>query len=816
MSANNIEDVYPLSPMQEGLLFHSLYAPESGHYVTQFPYNCEGIDAAALRQAWQRVIDRHPVFRTAFVWKNTDKPLQVVGRRAELPFETVDWRGLTAVEQDARFDAYLAEDRRRGFQLNKAPLLRVALFCTGDETYKFLLSHHHILMDGLSTSLVFKEAFAHYSAIREGREPELEPTRPFKDYIAWLQKQDPAAAEAFWRESLKGFKSPTPLVVDRVPGRELSVEESYEEELIVLPPESMSALQSLARRHQLTLSTVVQGAWALLLSRYSGERDVAFGVVVSGRSAPLAGIETMVGLFINNLMTRVQISPDAPVIDWLKELQEQQVEARQYEHTPLSRVQSWSEVAGGERLSDSIISFQNFPVSSALARASQKFESIHTIETSAYPLTLVASVGEELIISLRYDRRLFDRPTAARLAGHLRTLLEAVVAHPRQATSRLPLLTPAERRLLLTEWNHTPAPPAPRLCVHELFEEQAAATPEAVAVLFEEESVTCGELNARANQLARQLRAMGVGAETTVGLCVERSTELIVGMLAVLKAGGAYVPLDPQFPLERLAYMIADAGITALLTKKELLDAVPSYNGRAVCLDSDAEAISERDAENLPCVTTGDSLAYVMYTSGSTGTPKGVAVTHRGVSRLVRETSYASFSREEVFLHLAPASFDASTFEVWGALLNGARLAVMPPHQPSLAEIGEAIKSRGVTTLWLTSGLFNLMVDERAEELRPLRQLLAGGDVLSVAHVEKFLEACPGTRPVTGYGPRENTTFTCCHEVSEVRAGRPVPVGRPIANTEVYVLSGGMGPVPVGVEGELYAGGEGLARGYLG
>ncbi|HEX8853770.1 MAG TPA: condensation domain-containing protein, partial [Pyrinomonadaceae bacterium] len=408
MSSKNIEDVYPLSPMQEGLLFHSLYAPEGGLYVTQFPYNCEGIDVAALRQAWQRVIERHPVFRTAFVWKNSDRPLQVVGRRAELPFEVVDWRDLSATEQDARFDAHLAEDRRRGFQLNKAPLLRISLFRTGQSTYKFLLSHHHILMDGWSTSLVFKEAFALYAAICEGRDLTLEPTRPFKDYIAWLQKQDAAAAEAFWRQNLQGFTAPTPLVVDRLPGRELSSEESYAEEFVVLPAAVMSALQSFVRRQQLTVNTVVQGAWALLLSRYSGERDVAFGAVVSGRSAPLAGVESMVGLFINNLLTRVQVSPDAPVLGWLKELQEQQVEVRQYEHSPLSRVQSWSEVAGGERLFDSIVSFQNFPVSASLARASRQFESIHTIETSAYPLTLVVSVGEELVISVRYDRRFFD------------------------------------------------------------------------------------------------------------------------------------------------------------------------------------------------------------------------------------------------------------------------------------------------------------------------------------------------------------------------------------------------------------------------
>ena len=814
MSKKNIEDIYPLSPMQEGLLFHSLYAPETGLYVTQIPYNCKRVNAAALRQAWQRIINRYSIFRTAFVWKNIDKPMQVVGREVELPFTVEDWRHLSLTEQETRFEAYLAEDLRRGFQLNKAPLLRVALFQTGEETFKFLLSHHHILMDGWSTSLVFKEAFALYEAFCKGVELELEPVRPFKNYIAWLQQQDMSAAEAFWRENLKGFAAPTPLVLDRIPGRALSSVETYDEEFVVLPANVMAALQSLARQHQLTVNTVLQGAWALLLSRYSGERDVAFGVVVSGRPAELAGVESMVGLFINNLMTRLRVSPQMPVCNWLKEVQEQQVEVRQHEHSPLSLVQKWSEVPGGDRLFESIISFQNFPVST-LERASNDIESIHTIETSAYPLTLVASVGEELIVSVRYDRRFFDAATASRIAGHLQTLLESIVDNPQQTLSQLSLLTAAERELLLTSWNHTPSASVPQLCIHELFEEQARLTPQAVAVVYGTDQITYAELNARANRLAHYLRTLNVGAESTVGLCVERSVEMVVGLLGILKAGGAYVPLNPQYPLERLMYMLEDAQISVLVTEQALLDAVPTYNGQAVCLDADAKLIGAQPETNPANVTTGDSLAYIMYTSGSTGQPKGVSVIHRGVVRLVKETQYASFSSAETFLQLAPLSFDASTFEIWGSLLNGARLVVMQPGTPSLQEIGEAIKQHGVTTLWLTAGLFNLMVDERLEDLQPLRQLLAGGDVLSVAHVKKFLAAHGDCRLINGYGPTESTTFTCCYTMQGGDINGSVPIGYPIAHTDVYILDETQQPVPVGVPGELYIGGDGLARGYV-
>lgn len=814
MSTKNIEDVYPLTPMQEGLLFHSLYAPDDGLYVTQIPFNTKGINISALQQAWQRIVERHSIFRTAFVWKNIDKPMQVVGRRAELPFKIEDWRNLEATEQEVRFDAYLAEDRRRGFKLNQAPLLRIVLFQTGNDTYKFLLSHHHILVDGWSMSLVFKEALALYHALCNGRELELEPALPFKDYIAWLQNQDLATAETFWRETLKGFTAPTPLVVDRLPGAGLSSEETYAEEFVVLPAPVMSALQSFVRQRQLTVNTVVQGAWAVLLSRYSGENDVAFGVVVSGRPAELAGVESMVGLFINNLTTRIKVSPTMCVADWLKEVQAEQVEVREHEHSPLAQVQRWSEVPSGQRLFESIISFQNFPVIASLTRASQEFESIHTIETSGYPLTLVASAGEELVVIIRYDCRFFDAATAVRMAGHLKTLLESIVANPLQTLSQLSLLTSGERHFLLNVWNHTPTLPAPELCIHELFEEQALISPQAIAIVAGGEEVTYEELNKRANQVAHYLRSLGVGAEVSVGLCLERSVHMLVGILGILKAGGVYVPLDPQYPLERLMFMATDAQVAVLVTEQVLLESLSSYDGQAVCLDTDAESIRTHKETNPTSLTHGDNLAYIIYTSGSTGRPKGVSVVHRGVVRLVKQAHYAGFGPTEVFLQLAPISFDASTFEIWGSLLNGARLVVMPPQPPSLQELGNAIKQHGVTTLWLTAGLFNLMVDERVEDLKPLRQLLAGGDVLSVAHVEKFLAANSDCRLINGYGPTENTTFTCCYSMQGGSLTGSVPIGYPIAQTQVYILDAVQQPVPTGVAGELYIAGDGLARGY--
>ncbi len=352
-------------------------------------------------------------------------------------------------------------------------------------------------------------------------------------------------------------------------------------------------------------------------------------------------------------------------------------------------------------------------------------------------------------------------------------------------------------------------------CIHQLFEAQVEQTPDAVAVVFEHESLTYRQLNSRANVLAHHLQTLGVGPEVLVGICMERSLEMIVGLLGILKAGGAYVPFDPAYPTERLRYMLEDAGVQVLLTQARLVESLPKHNARMVCLDTDIEATQQSENNPINCVTP-DNLAYVMYTSGSTGKPKGVSVIHRGVVRLVKGTEYANFSTQEVFLQLAPISFDASTFEIWGSLLNGGRLAVMPPHTPSLQELGQAIEQYQVTTLWLAAGLFHLMVDSQLSSLKNVRQLLAGGDVLSVSHVKKALQELKGCILINGYGPTENTTFTCCYALTDpTQVGNSVPIGRPIANTKVYLLDEKLQPQPIGVPGELYIGGDGLARGYL-
>ena len=359
----------------------------------------------------------------------------------------------------------------------------------------------------------------------------------------------------------------------------------------------------------------------------------------------------------------------------------------------------------------------------------------------------------------------------------------------------------------------------PNICAYiQLFEAQVERTPDAVALVFEDEQLTYLQLNVRANQIAHYLQSMGVAPEVLVGLCMERSPEMVVGMLGILKAGGAYVPLDPNYPIERLAYILSDAKVSVLLTQQHLVERLSQHSDRVVGLnlDTDDRAIAQHSQDNPSNRVMAEHLAYVMYTSGSTGVPKGVSVVHRSVVRLVKETNYAKLSAEEVFLQLAPLAFDASTFEIWGCLLNGGRLVIMPPQTPSLLELGQAVEQHEVTTLWLTASLFHLMVDQQLLKLKNVRQLLAGGDVLSVPHVQRVVEQLPILTLVNGYGPTENTTFTCCCPITQITQVQvSVPVGRPIANTQVYLLDEQLQPVPIGIPGELYISGDGLSRGYL-
>jgi amino acid adenylation domain-containing protein len=728
----------------------------------------------------------------------------------------VDWRHLAPAEVETRWRDLLAADRARGFDLSRPPLLRLALARTGEQERRLVWSTHHILIDGWCFALLLNEVFAlyeHYAAAAAGREaslptlPALPPPRPYRDYIAWLAGRDETAAMSYWRRLLDGFTAPTPVPYDR-PGALDRAHggrpQDYHEWTAVLPAPLGRALEALAQRLRVTLNTVVQGAWALLLSRYAQQTDVVFGAVVSGRPPELPGVESMVGLFINTVPVRARIPeseiPEAePLSAWLPRLQESQLELRQHEWTPLAEIQKLVELPPGEPLFASLLVFENYPFnpSSSGGLSGLRVESAALVERTNYPLTLTVVARRSLSLRLTADRR-FEPSTVRRLLAHLENLLEGFAVAPEAPPAFRPLLTAAERHQIAVEWNDTvPAVSSAGATIPSLFAAQAARTPDAVAVVCGEEEITYAELARRARRVAGRLLRLGVAPESRIAVVGERSRDLIPRLLGILQAGCAYLPVDPELPEERRDFMLADAG--------------------AISLDLEEKGQQGQDF-SLPAVSPSQ-LAYVIYTSGSTGVPKGVAVTHGNVARLVTGADYAPLGPGETLLQVVNVAFDVSTFEIWGPLVNGGRVVVFP-GRPALDDLAAAIARHGVTTLWLTAGLFHQMVQERLEALRPLRRLLAGGDALSPAAVRRALEGLPGCTLIDGYGPTENTTFTTCHamtaaELADERLAATVPIGKPIRGTRVYVLDEALEPVPLGVWGELYAGGDGVARGYL-
>ena len=822
----SVEAIYPLSPTQEGILLHTLGAPDSGVYVTQVVCALERPDAPAFESAWRRVVGRHPVLRTAFAWRNVEKPLQVVGRSATPVWDRQDWRALSPPDQAERLEAYLDADRRQGFRLEKAPLMRFALLRLGDDSYKFVWSHQHLLLDGWSVFLVLGEVLAYYDAFARGGDLELPLPRPYGDYIAWLQRQDLSRAESFWRRALAGFDSPTDIRPDRAPAP-ASGPPRYDKQQLTLSEQETAALQASARRHHLTVNTLVQGAWALLLSRYAGARDVVFGATVSGRPAELAGAERMVGLFINTLPVRARTEGREVLSEWLRGLQAEQAEARAYEYSPLARVQAWAGAGRGRALFDTLFVFENYPVDSSLKQQGRGLvvTEAYAVEQTNYPLTVLVTPGRELRLQISHEQR-YEARTVKRLLEHMSALLVAMAADPDQRLEDLPLLSEGERRRVLGEWNATDAD-YERLCVHELCERQAARTPDAPALSFEGQSLTYRELDARANQLARLLRRRGVGPEVLVAVVMERSIEMVVSLLAIMKAGGAYVPIDPDYPAERVNFITDETGARVVLTQGRVAERTgglwaENLRGRGVAtikVDAEWDEIARESAERVEGGVGPDKLAYVIYTSGSTGRPKGAMNTHAGVSNRLQwmQDEYRMGPGERV-LQKTPYTFDVSAWEFFWPLTCGAELVVARPggHRDA-AYLRDVIAEREITTVHFVPSLLTVFLEEDDLERRckSLRRVICSGEALAPSLADRFFARFAEAELHNLYGPTEAaidvTAWRC--ERDGLRAS--VPIGRPISNIRLYVLDEQTRPVPVGAVGELYIGGVGVGRGYL-
>ncbi|MDC7824866.1 amino acid adenylation domain-containing protein [Pseudomonas sp. BLCC-B13] len=805
---SGVEDVHPLSPLQQGLLFHS-QLEGAGSYVSQLLLPFTGLDPLRLQNAWRQVLARHGVLRSRFLLG--ERPLQLVQAEVELDWQELDWRGVA--DFDAHLQAFCSAERERGFALDQAPLLRLALIQRGAGDFVLVWTLHHLLLDGWSNGLLFAEVLALYHGDRLPA-----PGGQFRDYIHWLEGQDAATEQAFWREQLAPLDGAT-RIAGCLPCR--PPEQGHARHPLPLDSATEQRIRSFAQRHGLTLNTLVQAAWALLLARLTGKRSLCFGATVAGRPTELAGSEQMLGLFINSLPVAVQLPVEQPLGDWLAALQVQNLQLREHEHSPLHDIQRWVGSAG-EALFDSLLVFENYPLGDALKQAERgelRLGMPQSHEFTHYPMTLAVLPGSRLELLLAYDRAHFDADGVAQVEALLHQALAQVCGDPARALGSLQLSS-AEEQARLAEWN-TPrqAFDAARL-LPALIAEQARLRPEAIALVHGGERIAFAELEARANRLANLLVSHGVQAESRVGVSLERGNAMIVAMLAVLKAGGAFVPLDPDYPRERLSYMVEDSGLKWLITSSDLAERLPL--GESVePLYLDQLDLSAFDS-SAPAVQLHPlNLAYLIYTSGSTGQPKGVAVNHLGLTMHVQTIGQRyGMTPDDVELHFASISFDGA-LERWTVpLAFGSRLVIRDQELWSAEKTCQVIADEGVTISCLPPSYAQQLLDwVESQGLKlPVRSWTLGGEAFTRETYERLQKVLQPQRIINGYGPTETVVTPLIWEAypGDSFEAAYAPIGNPVGPRSLYVLDAELNLLPIGVAGELYIGGEvGLARGYF-
>jgi amino acid adenylation domain-containing protein/non-ribosomal peptide synthase protein (TIGR01720 family) len=813
-----IETAYELSPMQHGMLFHAIDAPSSGVDIEQIVCQLdEQLNITALLRAWDLIASRHTILRTAFAWEGVPEPLQEVQDSVRVPSQMINWRGADAAERESLWKQLLAADRKEGFELSRAPLMRLRIVQLGEASYRLLWTFHHALLDGRSFPIVLREVFAAYAAFRDGVEDSLQlpAHKPYADYIEWLRTQDLEQGEQFFRKKLKGFRAPTPL-----PSSDPGDGSVWGVTQCGLSEELTHKLSFFAQTAGVTVNTLLQGAWALLLHHHSGEQDIVFGATRSGRASTLNDADAPVGLFINTLPMRICVRPEASVGDWLREIRQQHIDLRPYEHTPLRVIHKASEVPGGMGLFNSILVFENYLLDTALRAQGGEWANRHFeyIGQTNFPLTLIVYADREMVLRLEHDPKQLDAAGAKQVMGHLRTLLEGICVDPARSISSVPLLTETEASELLA-----PARVDSQLneCLHQRFERQAAQTPESVAVTCDGESLTYRELNRRANAVARRLVLMGAGPEILIGLCVERTLGMVVGILGILKSGAAYLPIDLSYPPERVAFMLEDAGVLVLVTQRSLEASLPKHQGAVLFFDD----VTEAEDETLASGAKPENLAYVIYTSGSTGKPKGCQITHANVVRLFDQTEHwYGFKATDVWTLFHSCAFDFSVWEIWGALLYGGRVVVVPYWVSRSPEaFAELLRRERVTVLNQTPSAFRQLTPFVLAGIspadQPLRYVIFGGEALELASLLPWMEQYGDSKPalINMYGITETTVHVTYRPITlkEVRAGSGSLIGEPIPDLAVCVLNPQGQPVPLGVAGEMYVGGAGVARGYL-
>lgn len=826
LTKENIKDIYALSPMQEGLFFHSLLDKSSSAYLEQFSYRLQGpLQIAYVQQSLQELLRRYDVLRTVFIQKTTDRPIQVVLKERQLDLHYED---LSDEPQPQQYlQAYKQADTARTFALSRDVLMRVAVFRLSDQEHEFIWTFHHILLDGWCLAILNEEFFQLYYSLLEGRPHQLPAVKPYVDYIRWLEKRDQQEANAYWAHYLEGYCQtvavPGRRRVDRPEGAYLAGQYVCQ-----LRAEKQAQLARFPGQYNVTMSSVLQAVWALLLSRYNQSDDVVFGVVVSGRPAEVPGVESMVGLFVNSVPVRIRTEVGDTFLTFLQRVQQQAIASEPYHYHPLSSIQAVSEPRQG--LIDHLLVYENFPTEMAGGAVDRPSESlrvtgVEVFEQIHYDFNIICSEDEVLRIKFSYNAAVYDEAIVEQLAGHFLWVLEQVLDEVNSPLASLEILPDSEKHGLLTRFVEGASIPYPvDQTIHGLFEARVAQQPEAVAVRYQEQELSYGELNERANSLANYLREVcGVGPGQVVGLLADRTGWMPVAILGILKSGAAYLPLDADCPGERAVYMLGESGARMVITGSDegtgtlsvagLVDSGLPVGCSVLSLSSVWSRVSEQDRSNPLVGVSGGDLCYIIYTSGSTGSPKGVMIEHRGpVNLALSMIDELGVTAADNILQFSSLTFDVSVCEILMALLSGATLTGIDlPTMLDGPRFLRYLTEKKVSIALLTPSFLSVF---DMSQLSFLRVVLSAGEAMNVR------QAVVGSQyfgSFNGYGPTECSVLATTYRVTSRDEGEgSIPIGRPIANTRVYVLDETGRLLPAGVPGEICLGGVGLARGYVG
>jgi amino acid adenylation domain-containing protein len=802
MQPSPVEDILPLSPLQEGLLFHALLDRQARNlYIAQYVTTLHGpVSADRLRAAAAALLQRHPNLRVGFRYRSSGDPVQVVRRDAVLDWTEIDLSG----QGDAAVTAALEQDWARGIDIAGTALLRFVLIHEAADRHRLALTVHHCVLDGWSSALLLRELFTLYAG------QPLPPVAPVRDYLAWIAGQDGERARASWHAQLAGVE-PTQLAAGGVDP------ESAPETVTVELPESVTlALGARARECGVTLNTVVQTVWAVELAHLTGRDDVVFGCVVHGRPAELPGAHAMIGMMVNTVPVRARIQPQDTIRDVLARIQSHRFALLDSDHLGLPAIRRAAGIDG--TLFDTTVALDNYPqdYTAGLDLGGLSIGELNSRGASHYPVTLVVVPGDRLTVRLHYRPDMLDGADVRTWLARLVRFFELVATDPDRRLRDIPPIEDTERDRLLEAWAGARTPVPAGKCIHSLFEDQAARTPDAVSLIFGEHRMSYAELDAEANRLAQHLIELGVRPGVWVAVLLDRGIELVVSVLAVLKAGGAYVMLDPSFPQERLVSGLTETAAAVLVTQASLASRVRPTGVRVVDVHADAEAIAGRPAVNPQVEVTPEDVACVMFTSGSQGRPKGAVSPHRSIVGTLAAKDFAQFAADDVVLQCSPVSWDAFAFELLGPLLAGATCVLQPGTTPEPPVIQRLMVEHGVTTAHFSASLLNYLLDEYPGLFANTRQLLTGGEAASMPHMRAALRDYPDLRIVNAYSPLECMMVTVWHQLQAADADRSsIPLGRPVANKQLYVLDANLHVVPPGTVGELYLAGIGLAHGYL-